>query len=461
MREGAKPVPSYSEQLSEYYFNINTKRIPQEVLDYSKLVILDYLGCAIGGADVDTTKQVKQIFMDRSGECTVFNGGKAPVERAAFINGAASHALEMDDASFFAGGHPAVVIISAALAMAEKQNSSGRELMEAVILGYDMMTRVGRGVVPDHCFDRGWHPTATNGIFGAALASAMLMKLDAKQMANAWGIAYGFASGNLECYADASMTKRLNPANAAQGGINAARLASVGYSGPRWCFEGRHGYFTAFTDDPTPERMLENMDYSYYGIMNAAFKPHACCRYNHAPVDSTLRIIREHELTADDIEKVVVDICSMAVRAVVEPRELKYSPENIAGAQFSLPYAVSCAVLYGNASVRQYTQEKIQSREVRDFIRKVEMIHSGEMDRYLPDIIAASAEIHTKDGRVFKEFTKFAKGDPENPMTDEECRDKFMALATMSVNEKRAWEIYDTVMKLDKLGDVHELTRLF
>ena len=293
--------------------------------------------------------------------------------------------------------------------------------MEAVVLGYDMMTRVGRGVVPDHCFDRGWHPTATNGIFGAALASALLMKLDAKQMANAWGIAYGFASGNLECYADASMTKRLNPANAAQGGINAARLASVGYSGPRWCFEGRHGYFTAFTDDPTPERMLENMDYSYYGIMNAAFKPHACCRYNHGPVDSTLRIIREHELTADDIEKVVVDICSMAVRAVVEPRELKYSPENIAGAQFSLPYAVSCAVLYGNASVRQYTQEKIQSREVRDFIRKVEMIHSGEMDRYLPDIIAASAEIHTKDGRVFKEFTKFAKGDPENPMTNVEC----------------------------------------
>ena len=118
-------------------------------------------------------------------------------------------------------------------------------------------------------------------------------------------------------------------------------------------------------------------------------------------------------------------------------------------------------MLYGNASVSQYTDEKIQSREVRDFIRKVEMVHSGEMDRYLPDIIAASAEIHTTDGRVFKEFTRFAKGDPENPMTDEECRGKFLSLAAMSISEKRALEVYETVMKLDKLGDVHELTRLF
>lgn len=461
MREGIKPDPSYSEQLGEYYYKLDRKAIPQEVLDYTKFVILDYLGCAIGGANVDTTKQVKAIYMDRLGECTVFNGGKAPVERAAFINGAASHALEMDDASFFAGGHPAVVIISAAMAMAEKQNASGREFMDAVILGYDMMCRVGRGVVPDHCFDRGWHPTATNGIFGATLASAVLLKLNAKQIANAWGIAYGFSSGNLECYADASMTKRLNPGHAAQSGINAARLASTDYTGPRWCFEGRHGYFTAFTDDPTPERMIENMDYSYYGIMNAAFKPHACCRYNHAPIDSTVKIMKDHGITADDIEKIVVDTCSMALRAVVEPRELKYAPDNIAGAQFSLPYGVTAAVLFGDASVQQYTDEKIHSQEVKDFIRRVEMIHSGEMDQYLPDIIAASAEVHTKDGRVFKEFTKFAKGDPENPMSDEECRNKFMSLATMSISESRAAEIYDTVMRLDELGDIHELTRLF
>lgn len=460
MRQGINPDPSYSEQLGEYYYNLDTEKIPQEVIDYAKVVIVDYLGCAIGGADVDTTKQVKQVFLDRLGECTVFNGGKAPVERAAFINGSASHALEMDDASYYAGGHPAVVICSAALAMAEKVNASGKDFMNAVILGYDMMTRVGKGVVPDHCFDRGWHPTATNGIFGAALAAGYLLGLNAKQIANAWGIAYGFSSGNLECYHDASMTKRLNPAHAAQCGINAARLAATGYSGPKWCFEGRHGYYTAFTDDPTPEKMIEDMDYSYYGIMNTAFKPHACCRYNHSPIDATLKIMRENNIKGEDIEKIVIDTCRMALRAVVEPQELKYNPENTAGAQFSLPYTVTCAALFGDATVTQFTEEKIHSDEVRNFIHKVEMVHTGEMDQYLPDYFAATSEIHTKDGKVYKDICKCPKGDPENPLTDEEVRTKFMSLATLCINEKRAAEIYETAMNIDKLSDIHELTRL-
>ncbi|MCL1828837.1 MAG: MmgE/PrpD family protein [Oscillospiraceae bacterium] len=454
------PEPSFSEQLAKYYLSADSTAIPKSVLDQTKQIIIDYLGCAIGGADAETTRMIKKIFTDGAGNCAVFNGEKATVERAAFINAAASHTLELDDSRNDAGGHPAVVVIPAAMAMAEEVNAGGSDFIYSVLWGYDMMTRVGKGVVPENCFGRGWHPTATNGIFGATLATGLLLKLNEKQLANAWGIAYGFASGNLECYADNTLTKRLNPANAARGATDAARLALVGYSGPRWCFEGKHGYFTAFTDDPEPVRMLENMDFSDYAVTGVAFKPHACCRLSHSPIDSVIKIMRDEGLKADNIDKVVIDVCQTAVRAVVEPRELKYDPCNIAGAQFSLPYSVACAALFGDVSVTQFTEEKLRDKNIRDFMKKVEMIKTGEMDAWLPDIFAATAEIFTKDGRRFKELTKFSKGEPSNPMTVEEIKNKFLSLAVPAVGEKRATEIYDAVTDLDKITSIRDFTEL-
>lgn len=453
---------SYSQIIAQFYINADVNKIPQEVIDHTKNIIVDWAGCGIGGANIESTKMVKEVFLAGEGnhDCTVFCGEKASLDHAAFINGAASHALEMDDASYDAGGHPAVVILPAAMAMAETLNSTGKDFLLSVIWGYDMMTRVGRGVVSDNCFERGWHPTAVCGIFGATVAAAWLLKLDASKLAHALGIAGGFASGNLECYADGSLTKRLNPANAARGGVNAARLAGAGYTGPKWVFEGKHGFFRSYTDNPTPERMLEKLDDSEYAIALASFKPYACCRYNHAPIDSILKIMTDHNLKAEDVEKVVVDTCRMAIRAVVEPKSIKYNPPNVASAQFSLPYTVACAVLFGDVSVGQFTDEKLKDPDIRQFINKVEMVHTGEMDQYLPKIFAASVVIHTKDGGQFTQLTKFSKGDPENPMTKKDIKDKFIALSQITVSASKAQEIYDTLMDVDNLATIKDLTKL-
>ena len=454
---------SYSQRIAQFYVNADLDAIPQRVFEHAKNVIVDWAGCGFGGTNLDSTKMVKKVFLPElcRHDCTVFGGEKAPVEYAAFINAAACHGLEMDDASYEAGGHPAVVILPAAMAMAEKVNASGKDLLLAVIWGYDMMTRVGRGVVPDNCFERGWHPTAVCGIFGATVAAAWLLKLDDSKIANALGIAGGFASGNLECYADGSLTKRLNPANAAMGGINAARLAAVGYTGPKWVFEGRHGFFRSYTDNPTPERMLENLDYSEYPIELVSFKPYACCRYNHTPIDSILKIMADHKLKADDIEKMVIDVCSMAIRGVVEPRDIKYNPPNVAAAQFSLPYAASCAALFGDVSASQFTVEKLNDPRIRNFMQKVKMVHTGAMDQYLPDIFASSVSIYTRDGREFTHLTKYSKGDPKNPMTREEIKNKFMSLAQMAISANKANHIYEVIMEIDNLSTIKKLTKLF
>lgn len=456
--------PSISEQIVRFYLNPDAPPIPEEVYAYARDCVLDYLGCAIGGANSDEhAVRLRELYAParHPGRSAVANGGLITAEFAAFVNGAASHALEMDDTTYEAGGHIAVSVISAALAVAGEVDAGGKDFLAAVIHGYDMVTRVGHGGVPNNIFERGWHPTSVNGVFGAAVAAGLLLGLDAKQLANAVGIAGGFASGNLECYEDGSFTKRLNPANAALSGVMAARIASTGFAGPKWVFEGGKGFLRSYTDDGVglPERMLEDLDYSRHYILRSAFKPYACCRYNHTPVDGVIGILAENKLTAADIEKITVDVCSMAVRGVVEPRAIKYNPTTVVAAQFSLPFAVSVAALFRNASVNEHTEAKLNDPAVRDMMQRVEMISTGAMNQWQPLDTAANVTILTKDGRTFTKLTRTSRGDPQNPFTAEELKTKFLSLAGMSFSKERAQAVYEAVQKLDTLP-VRELGTL-
>jgi 2-methylcitrate dehydratase PrpD len=255
------------------------------------------------------------------------------------------------------------------------------------------------------------------------------------------------------------LTKRLNPGHAASCAVTASSLAEFGYVGPRWIFEGNCGFLHAYSDNAAPARMLEKLDYSEYPLIYTAFKPYASCRYTHAPIDSTLKIRNAHGVKPEDVEKIVTDVVSMAVRAVVEPRELKYNPGNIAGAQFSLPYTVACAMLFGAVSVEQFTEELLRDKALKAMIDKVEMLYTGEMDKYLPHIFAANVTVRTKDGKEYSELTTFTKGDPEAPITAEELKAKFLSLAKINIDEQRALRIYDAVFKLADMR-VKELTEL-
>lgn len=444
-------MESISERLSKYYLDYDMKSLPPEVLEKAKEVVLDYLGCVIGGSKIDSTEMVKRalIKMPCPAEATVVGDVKASCETAAFINGVASHGLEMDDMSSASGGHPAVVILPAAIAAAEMLEAPGMELLMAVIWGYDMMTRVGSGAVPDNEFARGWHPTATNGIFGATVAVGYLMHLNEKQMANALGIAGGFSSGNLECYADGSLTKRINPGNAAHGAIVACRLAAQGYTGPRWIFEGRSGFLKSHTDDPQPENMLRSMDYSWFPIMLASFKPYANCRYNHSPIDALLTLMKDYSIDYREIQEITVDVVGGALRAVAEPAAIKYDPPNVVGAQFSLPYSISVAAIKGRAFIEEYTEEMLHNPEVRKLMPKVKIIHTGKMDAYLPTYFASEVCIRLSDGSERSQFVQFCKGDPENPMSKKELADKFRSLARLAISDEGK---IDSIIRL-----VHEL----
>lgn len=454
-------IPSISEQLAKYYTEADSSAIPAEVRTRAREIILDWLGNAIGGSNLESTEIVKKALLSDGcpGSVTVMGGDYGPADKAAFVNAASSHGLEMDDSNTQACGHPAVAIIPATLAAAEEAGASGWDFITAVIWGYDAMVRVGRAVNQDNHFERGFHPTATVGIFGGTTAVSMIKKFGAEQLKNALGIAGGFSAGNLECYADGTLTKRLNPGHASMAAITATKLAAAGYRGPRWIFEGKCGFLHAYSDDVNPEQMLKNLDYSEYGLMYTAFKPYASCKYTHAPIDCTIKIMKNNGIQAEEIEKISVDVVSMAVRAVVEPLEIKYNPPVVGAAQFSLPYSVAVAALYGQASVDQFQPELLTDPAVKAMMNRVEMEHTGAMDKYLPYVFASAVVIETKDGQKYEDLTTYTKGDPENPMSSEELKNKFFSLACRSISKEKADQIYAASMDLENIS-IRHLTAL-
>ncbi len=448
-------MSSITETLAEYYLNLKVENIAKEVITKTEHLILDYLGCVIGGANLDSSKMIKKCFMNQNDSegCTVVLSGKAPCEKAAFINAAFSHGLEMDDLNYGAGGHPAVSIMPAAFAMAEKVKAGGLDLLIALITGYDLMYRIGEAANPDSQFKRGLHPTSINGTFGAAMAAASLLKLNKTQIMNAIGIAGSFTSGNLECYADGSLTKRINPGVAAQGGIMSALLAAEGYTGPRWIFEGRSGFLVSYSGAPDSTRLTENMDYSCNGIMKTSFKPYANCRYNHSSIYAALKLLNQHKIDYRDITAVDVKVIEMALRGVCEPRDVKYNPKNIVDAQFSLPYSISVALIKGKAFIEEYASEMLYNPEVRGLMSKVTMEHSPELDKMVSqNAFPSEVYIRLKNGKEYYQRVDYCKGDPEEPLTENELIEKYTSLAKINISDnKRIQKIAGTVRKLDQI----------
>jgi 2-methylcitrate dehydratase PrpD len=169
--------------------------------------------------------------------------------------------------------------------------------------------------------------------------------------------------------------------------------------------------------------------------------------------------MKNNGIQADDIEKISVDVVSMAVRAVVEPREIKYNPPVVGAAQFSLPYSVAVAALYGQASVDQFQDHLLQDPQIKAMMNRVEMEHSGKLDKYLPYIFASTVSITTKDGKEYSDLTTYTKGDPENPLSPQELKDKFFSLACRTVSAEKAQQLYDAVMDLENIS-VRDLTAL-
>jgi 2-methylcitrate dehydratase PrpD len=436
---------------------------PGEVVDRTKYLLLDYLGVAARGALSDSSFPVhtvlKRMGKIGSGAVVIGTSMTADPAYAALANGTAAHSLELDDVVNEASLHPAVAIMSAALGAGHIAGCSGRGLIEGVVAGYEVMIRLGFTLDPAAHYARGFHPTGTCGTMGSAVAAAKILKLDRREMTNALGIAGSQAAASMEFLADGAFTKRLHPGWAAHSGIVAALLAGEGFTGPASILEGKCGFFHAYSAGSNPSRLLEGWG-APYKVMRTSIKPHSCCRYKQGPIDGVLETMKRHRLKASDIQEVTLGILKAGYPIVAEPQELKYNPKSVVDAQFSMPFGAAVAVLYGRASLNEYTQEKVESSEVREMMGRISCVQDPELDKAFPNQWPASVSIATKAGEVFKAHIDYPTGDPENPLTWEQLIQKFKDLTAPIFEKAVGLQIVDLVRNLEAEGDLTRLMKL-
>ena len=452
-----------TQELAKYCSGLKFRQLPEEVIGRVKYFFLDFIGVACRGSRGDSSQSMYRFVreMDRGAKNGVIIGTKerAPYLYAALANGTSSHAIEMDDVNNEASLHPGVVIFPSALATCEMAGATGKSFIEAVVLGYEVMIRLGKALGPENSYRRGFHPTATCGTFGSSVAASKIMGLKEEKMTSAMGIAGSQAAGSMEYLAQGAWTKRFHAGWAAHSGMIAAHLARKGFRGPTSIIEGRDGFLHAYSNGADSSKVLEGIG-SGFEILHTSVKPHACCRYMQPPIDAILKIVKENDLPAEKVEKVKVGVLSAGARLIAEPLEEKYTPQSIVDAQFSMPFGAAVAILYRKAGLGEFRLSKIRSEEVKRMMRRVECVTDPDLEKTFPKQWCATAEIFTKDEQRYFAKVEYCKGDPENPLSWDELIEKFHDLSSRFMTKERRLKIVDQVRRFEKTQDLQKWSSL-
>ena len=425
---------SRTRELAEAVLGIEFDSLGDDELDAVRRLLLDHIGVAAAGSTTDSAAAFRRTMDrfahdDRAAVAVIGTDTTAAPVPAAMANAVAGHCIEYDDVHNASSSHPGVVVYPAAMAATALAGGDERDLVRAVAVGYEVMCRAGRAADPAAHYARNFHPTGTIGTLGAAAAAAAAAGLDADGLTSAVGISASMASGSMEFLCDGAWTKRLHPALAARNGVEAALLAADGYVGTADGIGGERGFLTSYSDAPVPERLLEGWGEWPLEVVSTSIKRHTCCRYNQGAIDALLAIRSAHGVSADDVESVVIGVPSVAVDIVAEPAAAKRRPVSVVDAQFSLPFGAAAALLWGRAGLAEYDEARLADPAAVALMDRVGYEVDPEIDQAFPEKWKAWARVTARSGDVFEHWVDDPKGDPGNPFTDQECRDKFDDLA--------------------------------
>jgi 2-methylcitrate dehydratase PrpD len=377
------------------------------------------------------------------------NGAAAAV---AVTRGVASHILELDDIHKTSTVHAAAPVISAALAVAERECADCRAFLLAVALGYEAALRIGEAVNPSHY--RYWHPTGTAATFGAAAAAGSLLKLDAAKMLDALGSAGTQAAGLWEFNADGAMSKHLHPGKAAMNGVLAADLARVGFTGATRILEGERGFFRAMSAAYDESRITDSLG-ERWKISENCYKLHSCCGHTHTAVDLALKgrspLGPRGPAGVRDIH---IETYASGYEIVKEMRPL--TPYQ---AKFSIAYCVAVALLDGRAGLDQFTTERISDPAIAAMLERTRVTVGEDLTAKYPAAWPARLTITLANGDILHGSADFPRGNPENPITKRELEDKFRALVAPRFGVDAAACAIETVTQLENLTGLPELLK--
>jgi 2-methylcitrate dehydratase PrpD len=444
-------------ELSKFSAGLTLEKVPSEVIGRARLLILDLIGNIIRGRETESTPAVLSTINAlglAQGASRVFGDSQTySAAGAALLQGMLAHSLDFDDTHAAATLHPGAPVIPAALTAAEMTNASGATTLAAIIAGYEVICRVALALPAGDHYQRGFHPTATCGAFGAAAAAARVFGLDAEGAASALGIALSQTAGSLQFLQNGAWTKRFQVGWSAMAGLAAATLASKGFKGAGDAIEGKHGFLRAYAPAPAPARATQDLG-SIYELMATGVKPYPSCRYGHAGIDAALGIRAEHNLQAHEISSVVYGLSNAGMLLVGAPANKKADPQNVVDGQFSAPFVLSVALASGGMSWDSYAL--LHDIGIRTLLPKVRCEYDSEIEAEFPMNMSGKLAVHAR-GQVFVKKIVVPKGEPSNFLSGDELLAKFTNLAELVLGPVRTAELAAAILDFDRLETVSTL----
>ena len=447
--------------LSAFTAGIRLDAIPPDVVNRSRFLLLDLVGNIVRARhDAESTASflaATRAMGMASGNSGVFgDSARYTPAGAAFLNGALAHSLDFDDTHAAGSLHPGAAVIPAALAAGEMAGASGADVLAAIIAGYEITCRVALALPANEHYDRGYHPTATCGAFGAAAAAARVFKLDADGVAGALGTVLSQAAGSLQFLANGAWTKRFQVGWASLNGLMAATLVREGFKGASDALEGKHGFMHAYAPNPTPERALQGLG-QVWELMNTAVKPYPSCRYGHAGIDAALALQAANDIKPSEITAIRFGLPRSGMLLIGSPAEKKANPQNVVDGQFSGPFVIAVALATGAMGWDSYGL--LDDPVVRFLLPKVECVFDPEIEAEFPTNMSGKLTIEAR-GQRFEQKIVTPKGEPGNFLSEAELRAKFASLSDAVLGTDRAAALARAVLAIDITADVSSLMRL-
>lgn len=446
-------------ELAAFASRLTYRDLPAEVVAKSRLCVLDAFGCMLHGSTLLWSRIVREMVLEQGGApqaAIIGTPHRTSVSQAVLVNSTAGHGFELDDAHTRASMHAGSMTVSAALAIAEwKGGASGRDLVTALVAGYETGLRLGIAGA-GNIFKRGFHSAAVCGVFAAAATAGRLLGLGVEQMQHAFGIAGSLAAGLMGAQ-EGAMVKRLHSGRAAQTGVYAALLASRGFTGIPDVLEAPFGgFFSAMTDRHEPEALTAGLGQTWETLA-VGFKPYATAGAIHSSLQALDAIMSGNRLSADDIAEISVRCTTYCCQHVARP----YRPQGVASAQLNIYYALAAMALYRDAMIEQFREERLGDPRILGFIPRIRVEPDPRFDamgnalRY-----AVHLTVRTWGGASYAHESLHRPGTRENPVSEERLRAKFALLAACALPADRVKSVIDTVDDLQQLDDSRRLSEL-
>jgi 2-methylcitrate dehydratase len=452
-------MSTISQDIAKFVADFSYEKLPEEIVTEAKRFLYDSIGCAFGGFQTQDVKIAKDVYLGMGGieEATILGFGKrCPAPNATLLNSMMIRALDFNDIYWKQDpAHPSD-LIPAALSLGERKKASGKDVILAIVLGYEFLMRLSEVADPG-VRERKWHH-ATLTQFASAIIAGKILGLNAKQIANAIGIS-GSHNHTIGAVASGKLTMMKNAADpfAVQSGVMAALLAEKGFEGPEHVFEGKEGLAEAHGGKWNLDILTENLGETFR-IKQCSMKAYPVEGLAHSTLSAAIKIAGELDLWPEEVKSVEIETISRAVDILADPA--KFKPTTRETADHSLPFCVASAILDKNLTPASFADEQLNNERIMKLIDKITITANPEFDKLFPEMQPSKVTINAMDGRTKTQREDYPKGDPWSPMTQEDLDTKFKSLTSGSVSVELQTQIRRAIFDCEKLPDISNLMAL-